>query len=138
MKAGYFKTAKRLEIALDNINRIDGMEDYINCHIESLYDIDLNDTFEAPYWALEGSIDYYLTGTKEQREYDPNNLICEYSSGYWCEYEQYDEIEIDGQKARFLTSLPMGEELEFQADDGGLAYYYTGPQYINVFEIIED
>ena len=133
---GYFKTAKRLEIALDNIDCIEGMEEFINSYIENLYEIDMESPFDAPYWALEGSIDYHLTGTKQQREYDPMNLICEYSSGYWCRYEQYEETEIEGQKVRFLTSLPMGEEIEFQADDGGLAYYYTGPQFINVFEII--
>lgn len=138
MKSGYFKTKKRLEVAIDNADKIEGMQDYLdNTFFYLTFDTDNQEEIEAiqngelvdcPYWALEGSIDYGING---KVDYDPEKLKCEYVAGYYWNHEQGEVVE---GKGKFLTTISLPAEQEHQADDGDLVYEYRGESFMAIWE----
>lgn len=72
-----------------------------------------------------------------QVDFDLDKLCAKFVQGYYWPYASGDIVEIDGAKLRYLDSLPLSEEIELQANDGGLVYLYTGPRFIAYFELLE-
>ena len=107
---------------------------YLSNHIAYMYcDID-NDTenimsggfFDAPYYVYEqfGS---------------DHSVICDYVQGYHVKGEIGDIVTHDEKQYKYTDSVPMGEEIEIQLENGTLCYYYIGPNYLRVLiEITED
>lgn len=135
----YFKTKNRLQVAIDNADKIDGFQDMLDMHFASLmFDEDGEDAekalngelFEPAYWMLEGSIDHGINGTME---YDNEDIRCEYVTGYYWTLKQGDIIEKDGIKYTFLTTLSLPEEMEHQAKDGKCVYDYRGPSFVAIY-----
>jgi hypothetical protein len=161
MKQGYFKTGKRLEIALDNIDRIDGLQDYLDqSWIYLLFDVDCGSipTWEQvnngsisfiPYWMTEGSIDYAITSDNPNYEKykdldDLESLRCEYVQGYHdgIEYGEtitlFDPIDNKEKEYAYLVSVGnIGSEQEEQAENGDLVYYYRGESFCRIFLPVE-
>jgi hypothetical protein len=164
--AGYFKTVKRLQVAIDHKEKVDGMEEYLDNHFAYLcFDMDggrqekaLNGKlFEVPYWALEGSIEYslspYFKGrnddysrnhTKDdpdyirRRDYDPEKLMAQYMTGYYEPFVPGDVAKIEGKDYEYLTALSLGQEWEHQAEDGKCALDYRGNSYMRVWLELEE
>lgn len=157
MKQGYFKTGKRLQIAIDNADRIDGMNEYLNfILLYPLLEVDYGSTptFQqvlngslsfVPYWMLEGSIDYSMTSDNtsyEQWQYleDTGDLRVEYVPGYHDHIEYgyvrvfIDPIDNVSRQYKYLCSVGnISEELELQAENGDCVYYNNGPSFIRVW-----
>lgn len=140
MKKGYLKTKKRLQIAIDNACKIDGMQDYLDRNFAYLeFDLDggreedaLNGKlFSVPYWCNEGSISYGLTG---DQDYDPEKCQAQYITGYCWNKEYGEEKTFDGKKYRFITTISLPEEMEHQAEDGECAHEYRGYSFLAIWE----
>lgn len=137
----YFETGKRLEVALDNINRIDGMQEMLNNNFAYLlFDLDQGsdvkpedalwgDEFHLPYWCeLDSIICHLPTGLNWiGDELEAEDITCRYHTGYYCPYN-YGDIE-NGKMYIGGESLP--EEMEHQAEDGSLHYEYRGASFLN-------
>jgi hypothetical protein len=118
----YFKTKKRLEIALDNATRIEGFEDYLlDYHIAS-HDLQLDDNGvgrDLPYWL-------------DDPKYTEGEYVVSLCYGYHAT-SVYD-TKFSGELYSFIESVPLSDEIELQADDGGLCYYYVGPIGLEVWK----
>jgi len=134
-----FRTGKALQYFLDNPEYFEGGETWIdayivNCHIVPVCEMIGYDS---------SCLDYYLQG---QIDFDPEKIDFGYETGYWWSTEQ-GEIRIlhpdycnelsQSVKARFLTTFPLSEEMELQADNGEFAYYYIGANFLTVWETME-
>ena len=141
--ANAMKTKKAFEWALDNIDQVEGLEDYLdNNFAYTVLDTDFGSNptnreaingalFEVPYWALEGSIDYAIDGIYE---YDADTLKAQYSTGYYESSQYGDIIEINGAKRRYIASIALPEEMEHQLDSGALLYEYRGPSFLRIWD----
>ncbi len=123
MNRGYFKTGKRLQIAIDNAEKIEGFQEYLDMNFAYLYfDLDGREAkealnggrFECPYW-----MENYVGG-----------CLCEYIEGY------YEPLKIGTimKKYKYIDSQPLPEEIEHQADNGDLIYEYRGPSFLRIWE----
>ena len=147
MKQGYFKTKKRLEVAIDNSEKINGMDEYLDSSFAYLmFDLDYGSDpnwdkamfegylFEVPYWALEGSIDYAING---RYDYDPEHLMAEYVSGYYEPNNYGDILTRNNKEYKYIASVSLPNEMEHQADDGGLVYEYRGSSFMRILEPLD-
>ena len=126
----YFKTKNRLKVALDNTDRIEGLQDLLDNLFYRLYEIESEGYFELPYYFSEGSVDYYLNG---QRDYKNENLLCQYRPGFHEPMELGSIVKINGSDYEYICSLPLPEEIEHQSEDAGIVYEYRGSSYLRVF-----
>ena len=140
---GYFKTKNRLQAAIENADRIEGLQDYLDMHFAYLmFDLDSEDAkkalngelFEPAYWMLEGSIDHGING---KMEYDADEIKCEYVEGYHWSLTQGDTVEKDGIKYTFLTTVLLSEGMEHQAEDGKCMYEYRGASFVAIYMPLE-
>ncbi len=133
MKNGYFKTKKRLEIVIDNIDKIDGLEDYLNNNfIYLFFDTDNQEEIEK---ILNGDIvegcPYWLEQWK-----DNDNIFIQYHEGYYYTVKPGDIVTEDNINYKLLDTIPLPEEMEHQADDGGLVYENRGYSFMSIFKRI--
>lgn len=142
----YFKTQKRLAIAIENKHRIEGMSDYLDrLFIGNEFDIYEKEMIEncldgdlmpVPYYFLEGCIDYALSplfrGINDEyaynhsqddpdyirrRDYKPEDLMTQYVKGMDDRYEYGDRKVFDGQDYEYLVSIPLSQEIEHHTED---------------------
>jgi hypothetical protein len=116
------KTGKSLQYAFKYPEKFNGMDSYIESieqnHIEQsieMFSIDLS-------W-----IDYYNFPVKDDIDIDQITFI--HANGYYIGYEIGDKR---GNMV-FCGTLPLSEEIEDQADNGKYAYYYIGPNFLEVW-----
>jgi len=120
----YFKTKNRLEAMLD-ANFLE-VEEFIEDHLCNLYEIDTS----LDLIATKGDLEYWgyneMLDTLENCPEDTSKLCYRYSNSIW-----------PGQSSEnfeYIGNIALGPELELQADDGGLAYYYLGYPSLEVYE----
>jgi len=144
------KTGKSLQYAFDNPEAFTGMQEYIDQSIEYQKD----STIEALWYDNFSCFDYYnmpvleQSNDEEKEEFHPALLL---------EAEKEGEIDNDtdiffnhcwgyglcctegdthpkNKNLVYIGILPgIGEEIEEQAETGKCAYYYTGPNYFEVW-----
>ena len=145
MKSGYFKTKFRLETAIENADKIDGMENYLDMNFAYLeFGLDsgsiptwneaLNgELFPPAYHMLEGLIDYSICGNYD---YNPETLMCEYRDGY---HEPLGNLlEVGGIWYRYIASISCSEEMHHQAGNGDFACEYRGFSFVRILEPISE
>lgn len=153
--SGYFKTGKRLQIALDSADQIDGLEDMLDNWFFDRYEIEPDTVCEAPYWINEGDPSYHWNGKKlylsedrwepcisarwiEAEDLRGVQLWVQYVPGYY-EPNRYGQVlEIDGETYVYVCSQNLDEEQEHQAEDGKCAYEYRGYSFLRVLVKLED
>jgi hypothetical protein len=140
----FFKNSVALQWFLDNYDQVEHGEEWIKEELR--HDAEqVVDILETDLSVL----DAYLYN----KEVDMDHLLFSYHEDYWavaqegevqehepeffleagCQPEIYD---LDTVKVRFLCSVPLSEELEYQAETGECAYYYAGPRYVAVWEYV--
>ncbi len=123
MNSSYFKTGKRLQTAINNAEKIEGFQEYLDMNFVYLYfDLDGREAkealngkrFECPYW-----IENYM-----------GDCLCEYIEGY------YEPLKIGKimKGYKYIDSQPLPEEIEHQAEDGKCAYEYRGHSFLRIWE----
>jgi hypothetical protein len=120
----YFKTKKRLEIALDNAHRIEGFEEYLYSYYLNIHDLDLDEygfSTDLPYWIYDNP------------DYKDGEYACELVSGYINRIQAGDPTTIGGERYECIDSIPLSEEIELQSDCGGLCYYNIGYHFIRIY-----
>jgi len=115
----YFSTTDNLKSFIDNPDN----ESYLNHCFSELYEIDLDGLSECPYWIEP----YYMQAEDYQ---------VQYIDGYWEPRRIGEVITIDGVNYLYVDSQPLPEEIEHQADDGGLVYEYRGYSYLRILKPI--
>lgn len=149
MKQGYFKTGKRLTTALDNIDRIEGLQEHLDNHFVYLMfdtDSDTEDILQGklsflPNWASEGAIDYALP---VNTDYELDDLRIEYVQGYYDSSSYGDEATlfdiVDDKEQEFIyfASVVLPEEMEHQADDGTFCCECRGSSYMRVWKLVNN
>jgi hypothetical protein len=130
----YFKTKKRLEIALANAHRIKGLEEYLQQCMTTSHDI-VSDTntisYELPHW-LE-------TETLNNVNPDSFDFAYEYIHGYHVTSPRVgDSVDLCGGMYEVIDIVPLSEELELSAETGEYCYYYIGQSYLKVYQRLAD
>ena len=117
------RTGKALQYLLDNPEEVEGGEEYIEQLIEDEIEAYIDMYFCDLSW-----IDYYNFPILEDIEIDDENIRFDHINGY----HLYHEIgsKIDGFK--MIGTLPAFDEIEEQAENGQLAYYYN-PSFFEVW-----
>lgn len=131
----FFKNSKSLKWFLDNYGEIEGGEDFIESYNQ--------DSHVIPTCEMIGfdptCLDYYI----EDKNFDPERIDFTYETGYYfnMDYGEIKEVRnsfcnqiIEKEKCKFLTTYPLSEEIEFQADDGEFECLYIGPNFLCVWE----
>ena len=120
----YFKTEARLKTLLDSsAPEVDAL---INSHLEAIYEIDLELSLEE----TKGDLEFWgyneLLDTLENCPDDTSKLCYQYVNSIWSgsNFGEY----------KYIGNIALSPELEFQADDGGLAYYYLGYPSLEIYE----
>ena len=120
----YFKTEDRLKTMLDtNCPEVD---EFIEEHLCNLYEIDTSLGLIETRGALEFWGYNELLDTLENCPEDTSKLCYRYSNSIW-----------PGQSSEnfeYIGNIALGPELELQAEDGGLAYYYLGYPSLEIYE----
>ncbi len=132
MNSSYFKTGKRLQTAINNAEKIEGFQEWLDLNFAYLYfDLDGKEAekalknremFDCPYW-MEKYWDQY-------NEKGETKYWCEYVAG-WFETIKVGDI-INGYK--YVDSQPLSEEIEHQAEDGKYIYEYRGYSFLRIWE----
>jgi len=159
----YFKTKNRLQVALHNLDRVGGLEDLLDDMFTTSNEIpgEHNEIGDAPYCVTEMPLHHTWNGRKVQLSldsYEPQYGLETRSNPYLTD-EQLDEVygvyvqrrntyyepcrlgqvlEVDGVHYIYVGSHTLPEEVEHQANDGGLAYEYRGTTYLRVLVQIEE
>ena len=116
-----FRNKKALENMINKIDSHPVVRDFID-HL-------IQEEFKLIYENIE--LDFIETKFDEEK-------LCAYGNlSYYWPYKSGDIIEWQGYKIKYLDSLNLNEEIELQAQDGGLVYLYTGPRFLAYFELIE-
>lgn len=145
MKQGYFKTGKRLQIAIDNAHRIEGMRFYLASQwaymnldqdgFKSLDEIPAHgDLIEIPYWCTEGAIDFAYTSDNptpwESADYD--EMTAQLIHGYYDPYSYGDTLMVNGLPYTYFVSVGLGGESEYQALNGECAYLSEQESFLRI------
>ena len=116
---GWFKTKRRLQLLIDNMDEIKGAREYLDENFAQQYDIDLEALAPVPDWLEEWS--------------EKPDLYVEYVEGPVEPYGPGDELELnDGHCYEVIATQGLSEEVEHQAGDGGLCYENRGYSYIRI------
>ncbi len=102
-----FKTGKSLQWAIDNMDEVEGMAEYLEDTMHYLlFDCDNCDNHDElhdlNYWMLEGCIDQNING---KLEYNPDTLQAEYVSGYYEPHAYGDTVTREGIEYRYIVSF---------------------------------
>ena len=109
------RTGKALQYLLDNPEEVEGGEEYL----ENIISNEIG-AFIDMYFCDLSWIDYYNMPLLDNVELHDENIRFEHILGYHL-YHKIGE-EIDG--FTVVGTLPAYEEIEEQAENGQLAYYY--------------
>jgi len=129
------KTGKSLQFALEYPEKFNGMDSYIESiaqnHIEQSIEMFSIDLSWIDYYNFPIKEDSYLNDiyTEEDYEKPTGDMFFIHSFGYYIGYEIGDKR---GNMV-FCGTLPLSEEIEDQADNGGLAYHYIRPNFLEVW-----
>jgi hypothetical protein len=162
----YFATRYRLETAIENAYRIDGMQDYLDTIFCEVHEIPAEDEVgPAPYWLVECdpftafASSRYNDGTLKVAEskypdFEPGaatltrhdvedaDVYVEHVPGIWLTARDGEIVwrEVDGESFQFvcLGTCSLPAETEHQSDDGGLCYEYRGDSHLSVLVKVED
>lgn len=135
MNQRLFKTKRRLEVAVDNPEHFEGMQDYMDMNFAYLFfDCDCG---SSPTWeeAMNGKpfpMPYWI----EQYE-QSDDMYCQYREGFREKFQFGDVLEIDGERFEYIDCIGLDEEIEHQADDGGFVYEYRGPSFLRILRKIQ-
>lgn len=111
-----FDTKENLQAWLDS-NESEDMRDK---NFSYLFEISLTDITECPYW-----IDEYSRN---------DNIFVQHIDGYWEPRHYGDIIE---ERYIYIDTQLLSEEMEWQAEDGGLAYEYRGQSFLRILYRID-
>ena len=153
----YFRTGRRLQVALDNADCINGMKDMLDALFYDLIEIDLSGDVVpgVPYWLAESDISYGWSGrtlSLSEDRWDPCasapmlrdtalhgvDLYYQYVPGRHDPYRLGQILYADNGPYVYIGSECLPEEQELQAVDGTFAYYYRGYAYIRILVLLED
>jgi len=153
----YFRTGRRLQVALNNANRINGMKDMLDALFYDIMEIDLSGDIVPgiPYWLAESDISYgwsSRTLNLSEDRWHPCisapvlrdtslhgvDLYCQYVSGYHEPHRIGQILYADDGPYIYVGSAALPEEQELQAVDGTFAYYYRGYAYLRILVLLED
>jgi len=96
---------------------LDESEEYRDDHFFDMFEIDPDELTECPYW-----IEKY------------EGMYVQYIPGYWEPKHYGDVLEIDGIEYEYIDSVLLSEEIEHQADNGGLVYEYRGSSFLRILK----
>jgi len=158
----YFATRYRLQTAIDNAYRIEGMQEWLDTMFcDGLEIPEEGRVGWAPYWLIECDplSAFYRSGsvkvaessypdlepgaaTLTREDVEGVDVYVEHVGGIWTT-ARYGEIVwryVDGEPFQFVClgtcSLPCEEE--HQADDGGFCVEYRGDSHLSVLVKVED
>lgn len=162
----YFATRYRLQTAIENAYRIDGMQEYLDTiFCDGLEIPEEGRVGWAPYWLMECdpftafASSRYNDGTLKvaessypdlepgaatlkREDVEDADIYVEHVGGIWTT-ANYGEIvwrDLDGEPFQFVClgtcSLPCEEE--HQAEDGGFCVEYRGDAHLSVLVKVED
>jgi len=130
------KTGKSLQYAFENPDFFDGMDSYLEAleknYIEQsieCYAIDLSWINYCDMPVKETIADCIDIYTEEDYEKPTGDMFFVHSTGYYIGHDIGEKID----DMVFCGTVPLSEEIEDQADNGGLAYYYIGPNFLEVW-----
>jgi len=125
----YFKTGKRLAIAIDNAHRIEGFEEYLESYHLSMYDI-------QSFGTIEYGLPYYIEPVSLNNvDLDNDEYAVEAIFGYHISWPNVgDTVELAGGQYKVIDTFPLGAEVELQADDGKHCHYYIGESYLKIYQ----
>lgn len=160
----YFKTKKRLNVALDNIDRIEGLQDYLDNTFHYLYLscdncnnhyaihecpdwlVSINDNWNIPIYSFGNpgvhlNNNYYKTlGELITCEYKltESNLSMEhyvqYIAGYYEPLFYGSKVTENGEDFIYVDSVALPEEIEYQTEDANYAYEYRGASFLRILK----
>lgn len=158
----YFTTRYRLQTAIENAYRIEGMQEYLDTMFcDGLEIPEEGRVGWAPYWLIEcdpfsafGRSDRIKIAESKYPDFEPRavtltredvedaEVYVEHVGGIWTT-ARYGEIvwrDIDGEPFKLVClgtcSLPAEEE--YQADDGEFCVEYRGDAHLSVLVKVED
>ena len=122
-------TTKHFDLSYDNLKRMienptSEEEDFLNQCFSDLYEIDLNNLADCPYW-----IEAYYN--------QDENYQVQYVSGYWEPKKYGDILTIEGKKYLYVDSQNLSEEIEHEAENGGLLYENRGYSYLRILKPLD-
>lgn len=129
-----YKTEKGLLWFLENPGNISEIEEHLDRSFFDSHEIDEKGLFDLPYWIESGSIDYGINGIYM---YEYSALKGEYISGYHEPYSYGETYTVDGKEYKYISSIPLSEEIEHQAESGALCYEYRGSSFIRIWEPVD-
>ena len=137
-----YRTCARRVLSEDKIERsieiIDHIEDTEN---KPLYSYGsqgelLGDNYDTQVKTLVEKVKY-LTGNDYIPENDLSLLYIQYISGYHESKNYGDILEIEGEKYIYIDSISLSNEMEHEAEDGGLVYEYRGYSFLRILQKLE-
>jgi len=96
----------------------------------------LGDNYDTQVKTLGEKVKY-LTGNDYIPENDLSLLYIQYISGYHESQNYGDILEIEGEKYIYIDSISLSNEMEHEAEDGGLVYEYRGYSFLRVLQKLE-
>jgi len=149
--SGYIKTRLRLEIAIENMHKIYGFEEYLTDYYLQTYVNDgsplpknfgHDEFIDCPYWAYEGSLD--CGRTSDLPDYDIDRLVCQYRTGFHEPYKYGETHMINGVKMRFVVELGLCSGFHVSPDTYSdklimppQIEYSMPDHYLRVWEILD-
>jgi len=158
----YFATKYRLQTAIENAYRIDGMQDYLDTIFCASLEIPAEyEVGPAPYWLMEcdpfsafGRSASIKVSEERYPDLDPEartltsedvedaDVYVEHVGGCFITAQDGEIVsrEVDGEWFQFvcLGTCSLPAEQEHQSEDGGLCYEYRGDSHLSVLVKIED
>jgi len=134
----FFKTKKRFEVAINNSDKVKGMQEYLNrVFVNKFFDtpalpVDSEITIEV----LDGKpvpVPYWLDQYKNN-----GSFRAQFQDGFYEPYKPGEVIRIDGVEYKLIDSHSLDSEIEHQANDGGLVYENRGYSYMRILDPIHN
>jgi hypothetical protein len=163
---GYFATRYRLQTAIENAYRIEGMQEYLDTIFCDVLEIPEEGRVGwAPYWLMEGdpftafASSRYKDGrikvaeskypeheagaaTLTREDVEDVDIYVEHVPGIWLTARDGEIVwrDIDGEPFQLvcLGTCSLPREEEHQAEDGEFCVEYRGDSHLSVLVKIED
>jgi len=163
----YFATRYRLQTAIENAYRIEGMQEWLDITFCNSLEIPYyeDEVCPAPYWLIECdpftafASSRYNDGTLKvaeskypdlepgaatlaRHDVEDADVYVERIEGIWLTARDGEIVwrELDGEPFQFvcLGTCSLPAEEEYQADDGGFCVEYRGDAHLSVLVKVED
>ena len=137
MNERIFQTGKRLQIAIDNPEKFEGMQDYLDRAFAYLM---FDQDGDAPEKIFNGAwfeVPYWIEKYHNKLDDDLNDkYLCEYIPGHY-EPLKYGHIqEYEGKQYKYIDSQSLSEEMEHQANDGKYIYENRGYSFLRIWRLV--